>query len=85
MVIAVFRGVIGATHHGIRVREVWLGEREADLRVELVDPPPGQMVTFLATYPYEVIAVTRANIPARIERARMINAHTGDSLAHARL
>ncbi len=62
-VIAVFRGMVGSAGYGIEVKDVQFIGETVQLKVNLTDPDPDQMVAQVISYPYHIITAPKEFLP----------------------
>ena len=63
-VVGVFRGRMDSGGYDIAIEEVRSTDETVDITVRLTDPEPGDIVTDVISYPYDVILVPREDLPA---------------------
>lgn len=64
--LGVFAGPMGSSGHGIAVTAIHVGPDAVQVTVSLSQPRPGQNVADVITYPYAIVAVPRAALPAAV-------------------
>ena len=61
-VVAIFRGMVGTSGHGIRVVEIEKENETLKVTVDLSDPKPDQFVLQVISYPFHIITVPKKDL-----------------------